>query len=282
MDGGWVISVYGVRVVRIVLYHLFRATPSPHHFPSALGCLRRIYICIYIKNNVWTLLGHASASNVSLCRPQNRSLETIQYIEFFLIIRVLSSRIGIVAPRPSFPLFTSPWVTAGAERDQREVGTILDYRWHAQECVWILTGGVAVRKFKGVTFFLTINCSSIAGGTFCQPFATSASKSRRPCCFAVHPRATVYGRCAPYFTQCCCGLGVRYRVAKGLHLTDNFGALYRNNHRYHPHQPTANMTNHVVCTKIDAKVVSHRSWPYWSFLKGATFISHLFYENYDF
>ena len=123
-------------------------------------------------------------------------ISTLQCLEGFLFLRALSSRIGFNAPRPSLPLLTSPWTRAGAERDKRKVGMILDFEWHARVFLWILTGGVVVRKYKGVTF--KNNCSS--GNNILSALCIAAPKSRCPCCFAVHPRVSVYGRCTLHFT----------------------------------------------------------------------------------
>ena len=125
--------------------------------PSFLSCLLMSpaghLFCVFVDylnhiHNVWPILGHASAIIFLPCRPQYRNLENIS--RGFLFLRALSSRIGFNAPRPSFPLLTSPWTRAGAERDKREVGTILDFGWRARAFLWILTGGVVVRRYKGV------------------------------------------------------------------------------------------------------------------------------------
>ena len=128
-------------------------------------------------------------------------ISTLQYLEdFFIFLQALSSRIGFNAPRPSFPLLTSPWTRAGAERDKREVGTILGFGWYARAFnIGILAGGMVVRKYtEGATCWY-VYCSS-GRNHILSAVCIAAPKSRCPCCFAGHPRASVYGRCTLHFT----------------------------------------------------------------------------------
>ena len=92
---------------------------------------------------------------------------------------------------------------AGAEGDKREVGTIFDFAGHARAFFRILTEGVAARKYKGETFQKNSICS---GRNYIFPaLCIAAPKSRCPCCFAVHARLSINGRCTLHFSQCCCG-----------------------------------------------------------------------------
>ena len=129
-----------------------------------------------------------SASVVSKFRHFN--------ISSFLFLRALSSRIGFNTPRPSFPLLTSPGTRAGAERDKREVGRIVNLRWHAQAFFRILTGEWYCASTKGQLFKIII---AVVGITFLSALCVAAPKSRCPCCVAVHPRVRIDGRCTLHF-----------------------------------------------------------------------------------
>ena len=54
-----------------------------------------------------------------------------------------------------------------------------------------------MRKYKGVTF-KNNNCSG--RNYILSALCVAAPKSRCPCCFAVHPRVSIDGRCTlPFF-----------------------------------------------------------------------------------
>ena len=136
------------------------------------------------------MLGHAS-NTASVSEPRHFNISSF-FSSFERLLRGSAST-PLDLRSPCLPRRER---VRGAERNKREVGTTLDFGWYARAFSRILTGGVVVRKYKGVT-----SSNNICRGRnyILSPLCIAAPKSRCPCCFAVHPRLSIDGRCTLEF-----------------------------------------------------------------------------------